>query len=244
MKSLLPPINTKAVSLTTYLVLILIAGLIAISIDPLPTWILSRHPDWTALEPTQRLQSEATLRTTLVQAIAGLVVTLGAMTALKQLALTRRQTQATLESQYGDTFSRAITQLSSDAVTVRVGGVYALDRLLDSELNGQEQVMDVLQHFIRHESTINGSASPAAEAAIRRLAARSFRANLTGAGLPRADMSNLNLDGFCLVDCDLREADLRGSTLNGTDLSRADLSRALVDRAALSAATTIEARGL
>ncbi|MFA5150989.1 MAG: pentapeptide repeat-containing protein [Clostridia bacterium] len=51
-------------------------------------------------------------------------------------------------------------------------------------------------------------------------------ANLMGANLMGADLTDANLMGANLMGADLTDANLRGANLTGADLTRADLTRA------------------
>ena len=182
------PVSARALASTALLLAMLV--LLLASIEPLPTWLLSRHrTDWDSLKPLERLQLEATLRTALIQAIAGLAVLLGAMTALRQFAVARLQAQTAVETQYVDAFTRALTQLSAESVTARVAGVYALDRLAASDTSRREPIYDVLERFIREEPAQDGRVSPAAEVVLCRLAGNGVRLDMRGVSLPSVSQS-------------------------------------------------------
>lgn len=211
--------------------------LLALALDPLPHWLLERRgSDWKAIQPLERLQLESALRTALLQAIAGLVLLLGALTAIRQLAVQRLQARAALATQYVDAFTRAVSQLTGTSPTIRVAGVYALSQLLRSGGQESSDIVEVLTRFIRHEPHIAGRVSPAAEVALRQLALRSAAIDVSGAALPHVDLSGLALDGGVFRGCDLRDADLRGATLFGTDLTGADLTRAKFEPKTLAGA--------
>jgi hypothetical protein len=74
------------------------------------------------LSAEQRLKAETDARTSLLQAIAGLVVLVGAGATWRQLHINR-------EGQVTDRFTRAIDQLGSQYLEVRLGGIYALGRI-------------------------------------------------------------------------------------------------------------------
>jgi hypothetical protein len=93
----------------------------------------------------ERLKLQNDARTTLLQGLGGLLVVstagAGAYTAWRQLQDNRRQQQRnedlsreelrlSRESQIADRFTRAVEQLGNrDALDVRLGGIYALERL-------------------------------------------------------------------------------------------------------------------
>lgn len=88
----------------------------------LPAWLV---PD-VGLPLPDRLSAENDVRTTLLQALGGLLalagVALGAV-------MTLRQVRANREGHTIGLFTKAIEQLAGDDVSVRHGGVYALELL-------------------------------------------------------------------------------------------------------------------
>ena len=62
------------------------------------------------------------LRSTLLQSFAGIVLMVGAISTWRQVQISR-------EAQVTERFSRAIEQLGNDNVDVRVGGAYTLERI-------------------------------------------------------------------------------------------------------------------
>jgi hypothetical protein len=77
----------------------------------------------------ERYQLEGALRTALIQAIAGFLLVVGAVTAFRQYALARTQAAADRSAKYVDAFTKAVEQLESSNGTTSIAGVYALDRL-------------------------------------------------------------------------------------------------------------------
>ncbi len=234
--------GTGAVGWPSWALAIAVLAVLAAVLDSLPHWLLSRRTaDWKGLEPLERLQLEATLRTALLQAVAGFVLLLGAVTAMRQLAVQRLQTRAAVATQYVDAFTRAVTQLTGEGPTVRVAGVYALSQLLRAGGEAAADIVEVLSRFIRQEPHVAGRVSPAAEVAVRQLALHGAAINVTGAALPHIDLRGLPLSGAVFRDCDLRDADLRGATLTGTDFSGANLLRVKSDASLTAAAATHQA---
>lgn len=70
----------------------------------------------------------------------------------KTTALTLRAVQLTEQGQVTDRYTRAIEQLGSDNLGVRIGGIYALGRIADDSPRDHPTVMEVLATFIRDVS--------------------------------------------------------------------------------------------
>lgn len=69
-----------------------------------------------------RLKQRNDVRTTLLQGLAGAVVAVG-------LSLTWRQIRVNQEGQITERFNKAIDHLGSDKLDLRLGGIYALERI-------------------------------------------------------------------------------------------------------------------
>ena len=66
--------------------------------------------------------------------------------------LSRRTFELTEQGQVTDRFTKAIEQLGSDKLDVRIGGIYALERVARDSARDHPTVMEVLTAFIREHS--------------------------------------------------------------------------------------------
>jgi hypothetical protein len=66
--------------------------------------------------------------------------------------LSRRTFELTEQGQVTDRFTKAIEQLGSDKADVRIGGIYALERIARDSAKDHPTVMEVLTTFIREHS--------------------------------------------------------------------------------------------
>ena len=80
------------------------------------------YGDVTKASADARLQAASGFRTALIAGVAGLV-------ALGSLVVARRTYRLTQEGQITDRYTKAIEQLGSDKPDVRLGGIYALERI-------------------------------------------------------------------------------------------------------------------
>jgi len=122
---------------------------------PVPDEVLDRlgdHRDRLAVADA-RVKLQNDLRTTALQAIAGLAVLAGAVLAFQQLTEDRRQATATQEltrqGQASERFTRAIDQLGSDHLDVRLGGIYALERIARDSPGDRPTIGEVLTAYLR-----------------------------------------------------------------------------------------------
>lgn len=94
-----------------------------------------------------RIDSENTIRTSLFQAVGGLLV-------VATLGISWRTLQVNEEKQTAERFSKAVEQLGNDNnIHVRLGGIYALEQIAkDAEEKYYWQVMETLTSYIRERS--------------------------------------------------------------------------------------------
>ncbi|MEU4836437.1 pentapeptide repeat-containing protein [Streptosporangium sp. NPDC023615] len=146
-----------------------------------------------------------------------------------------------------DRYTKAIEQLGSDKLDIRLGGIYALERIARDSARDHPTVMEVLAAFIRehsrdvktdeteneqpHSRKLRTDLQAALTVIGRRTLAHDTtsakinltRANLSGADLFGANLVNADLSGAYLTHADLSNANLTGAYLLGADLSGAYL---------------------
>jgi uncharacterized protein YjbI with pentapeptide repeats len=167
----------------------------------------------------------------------------------RNFTLSREAFRLTEQGQVTDRYTKAIEQLGSDKVDVRIGGIYALERVAFDSLRDHPTVMEVLCAFVREHSREQWPlAEPVAESPLR--ATRpDVQAALTVVGrrdLER-DAGRVDLSGADLTSADLHRAELAGAILartilTGANLNAANLADAFLDGANLSSARGIDAR--
>ncbi|MDQ1652420.1 MAG: hypothetical protein QOI35_1620 [Cryptosporangiaceae bacterium] len=193
------------------------------------------------------------VRQTLLAAIAGLATAAGLTFTARTYLLARR-------GQLTERYGRAISQLASDKLAERIGGVYALEHVLRESTVDHETVVEVLAAFVRERAPAGSpTADPPSlasdvQAALTVLGRRPVRpesrrldlaraslagADLNDARLARAALDGADLRGANLHDADLRDAhlhrsDLRGARLNYAGLQHAYLAEARLDNAVLA----------
>jgi Pentapeptide repeats (8 copies) len=129
------------------------------------------------------------------------------------------------------------TDKSGDKTVIRLGGIYALEGVMNTSEQYYKPVLEALCAFVRDGTKdVKGEGPPATDiqaalTVIGRRGPGEGRVDLTGAHIPKAH----------LFSADLRGADLRGADLSGADLFRAKLTDANLFRADLSDAVLIGA---
>jgi len=206
-------------------------------------------------------------RGTLLTLSAGLLAAGALAFTARNFILSQRTLALTEQGQVTERYTKAIEQLGSDKLDVRIGGIYALERIASDSARDHPTVIEVLSTFIREHSTEPGPLVPlehggsraradvlaAATVIGRRNVDQDTRAvNLRGANLAGADLTKANLAGVTLDDANLSGATLTNATLVSADLSRtnlsgatgrdADFSEAVLQRADLKKSEFIRAK--
>jgi Pentapeptide repeats (8 copies) len=124
-----------------------LVGLAALAGIILAVWKLpsSLYGDVSKAGPDARLQAASGFRTALVAGLAGLA-------ALGSLAMATRTYRLTQQGQITERYTKAIEQLGSDKLDVRLGGIYALERIAKDSKRDQPTVVEVLSAFVREHS--------------------------------------------------------------------------------------------
>jgi uncharacterized protein YjbI with pentapeptide repeats len=131
-------------------------------------WLFTRHPDQ-GLTAEQELTAKNDVRTTLVQAVAGLAVASGAIVTYRAFRHSRveqdRAYQLNQSHQLTQTFTQAVEQLGHEQAPVRLGALYSLMSLAQDNPARRQTVVDVLCAYLRMPYTPPTSAVEPAAAA-------------------------------------------------------------------------------
>ena len=168
-------------------------------------------------------------RGSVLQLLAGLVVLAGAYLTARTLRLNRA-------GHISDRFSKGVDQLGHVEIQTRVGGVYALERVMRDAPLEQRAVLETLVAFLRERRALSGVqlsapdptnaiAPPPDAAAALRVIGRRRVAN---------DPEGPEDFGWNLTEFDLRDFSLRSGNFSGVNLWRTDLRRANLKGADLS----------
>jgi hypothetical protein len=241
----------------------------ALALWKLPKWQAARSQ---GISSKNRFEREDDARKTLAQVIGGIFLLAGLYSSIQTFNLQQ-------EGQITDRYTKAIDQLGAllpgdkmDAegkprinLEVRLGGIYALERIARDSPRDQGTIMEVLSAYVRDNAPAPPANAPTSAApqklradiqAILTVIGRrdisndpeGFGIDLSNAKLSFANLSGANLSGANLswtdrggkVDlsrANLRGADLSGATLEDADLEGAHLEDAGLEDADLSGAT-------
>ena len=143
------------------------------------------------------------------------------------------QTKADLQRRITESFTKAVEQLGSDKLQVRLGGIYTLERISrESELD-YWPVMETLTGFVRERARWKGEVSALPRIDVHQGSSHSPPTDVAAVltVIKRRDPRNRERERsqqwhLDLGFSDLRQADLREAHLEGANLERARLEEA------------------
>lgn len=205
------------------------------------------------LTVVDQLHVESDLRGSLIQVAGGAFLGVSGYLGYRTLKLNR-------EASITQTFGQAMAQLAAPGPTnysVRIGGIYSLERIARSSADDQGVVVEALCAHVRDISR----ASPRTldlpggetQTIIKVLARRTrrdgdpWRIDLHGTDLRGTEMGDgkfqrTNFDDSLLKGCLAWGADFRGALFRRTDLTEAILGGALVEGADFTGAILVQTR--
>jgi hypothetical protein len=244
------------------LVLAGVIGLLLMGAIVAPRFLLSRELV-AVLKPADRLNAENQLRGTMMQGVTGLLVLTGAFVAWQQVQVGQRQLESTIadqrttqqinrEGQITDRYTRAIEQLGSKSLELRLGAIYALERIAKDSEADRATITEILTTFIRVHAPWpslqpDNAAMPQLERRAtdvqavldvlgRRAYPREDFLNLADTDLRNAYLASSDFRGAFFWGAHLEASYLAGTDLRGANLSLADLTDATLEEADLRGA--------
>src|SRR3984957_4504966 len=282
--TLLLPIRVRRAAAVRVLA-ILGFGLLALALGAVAVFVLPPYlaPRSAFTNAGDAVRAQNDVRGVMVQVAGGLVLLVGAYVTWRQLQLSRESMRQTMEatnaqlkaaqdqltvdreSQLTQRFAQAVDLLGSEQIVVRIGGIYALERLARNSAADAGAVAELLCSYIRQHSprSAGGAVRDPSSASVPEhleLRAADVRTalfvlkkgairpegdeplRLLGTDLQLAGLDSARLAGVDLEGADLRWAWLRWAHLDGADLSHADLRDAHLDGASLAGAEMTGAR--
>lgn len=228
-----------------------LAALLALVIVLAIAWVLFvPAADWLAHHDVG--SAKGALLQTARDAARGRLLTLGAgLFAAGALIFTARNFTLSRDGQIADRYTKAITQLGDVKPDVRIGGIYALERVARDSAEDHPTVMEVLSAFIReHSHEPNGHElrqrlrnvyhparwlrrrldnwQPSGPREQQRSTPPDIQAALTVIGRrnARRDIQRINLGGADLRGANFSDADFHNAIFQGADLRGAKFFQA------------------
>jgi hypothetical protein len=270
----------KQVKLLTWIGLAIATALLIVIGAWLSSWGLTARQDWVNLQqnPTDATKKQFDASLEIVKAIVGFLGTLAtiiggfilylnfrvanrnaetaiksAETANRNAEIAHKTVELTESRLITERFSKAVEQLGSENKEVRLGGIYALERIAKDSERDHWTIMEVLTAFVRDKSPVEKRVEPqvkesSTEEHLQQSETEGFKASevtrdvqaaLTVIGrrdtekdqgksldLSRSDLGSANLSGANLSGSELYKTNLTCAKLNHADLHRSDFSGA------------------
>jgi hypothetical protein len=209
-----------------------------------PEWMADRYRFLTVKDWADNVSANRAL---LVNIIGGAAVGITIYFTYQNFLLTQ-------DKQETETFAKAVEQLGSTNIAVRLGGIYTLDRIARKSKDDYFPALQVLTGYLRDVSSMGSAQTPAQLSPGNSTCPVDYQAiltivgqrywpdapgysldlsytNLRDAWLPSADMSNIyfwrvKFTGVNFTDADLSEADFFEAKLHYCNFTNAKLSGA------------------
>ncbi|PSB28815.1 pentapeptide repeat-containing protein [Stenomitos frigidus] len=237
----------KRVNLRTWLLLVLSTTILVVLIGWLGSWGLRVVQDWAQLQqtPTDATQKQFNASLEIVKAIVGGIGTLativGGIVLYLNFRVANRNAELTESRLITERFSKAVEQLGSDKIEVRLGGIYALERIAQDSVRDHWTIMEVLTAFVRERSPVEPIQKPQVKESFAEHylqpqseteaklmpVTKDVQAALTVIGRREVkndpDQKSLDLSDTNLNSADLYRAQLEGAKFEGANLKSANL---------------------
>jgi hypothetical protein len=213
---------------------------------------------WTSMEGVENAKDRFMVRNDFIKTVAQVLgagfFLFGLYFTWKNLILNQEKNRSdsffAQEKQTTNLFTKAIEQLGSDKIEVRLGGIYALERIARDSERDHWAIMEVLSAYLREHSPWKEGQSPDNESILSNLLIRPYnemvkdnyflrmpkishdiQAILTVLGRRnrtylKGEDHHLDLNGVDLRGANLKGANLEGALLMGSHLDYADLTEA------------------
>jgi uncharacterized protein YjbI with pentapeptide repeats len=209
--------------------------------------------------------AENSYRATLAQIFGGVAIAIGIYYTWRRITIAEEDLKSTKEGQITERFTRAIDQLGAvdkdgnPAIEIRLGAIYALERIADESDQDYWAIIEILTAYVRKNSPyekIKGkeidynpfhNVINKKEESIVEKKPFDIQAILTVIGRRKyspysgeteyLDLSKTNLSGYNLTGANLKQADLQEANLQEINLCYANLKGAYLNYANIQGAS-------
>jgi len=227
------------------ILIILIATVVFIfALWKLPLWQVDKYKE---LKPEQTATLINEYRKTLAQIIGGIVLLFGLYFNFRAINYTANNLIVAQERQITERFTRAINQLGDEKLAIRLGGIYALERIAKDSEKDHWPIMEILASCVRENASIHYNTNAKRdttriETDIQTILTVIGRRNTDYDTKDRIlDLSATDLHGAKLSFGVFERANFYRTNFKKTDLRNAKLKGALFREADLCGANFIEA---
>lgn len=201
-------------------------------------YLMQQIPHWQVAlfginNSTELAQLENSYRATLAQILGGSAVAVGIYFAWKNIKIAQ-------EGQITERFTRAIEQLGNEKMEIRLGGIYALERISNESEKDYWSIMEILTAYVRKNSPNIGIENEDVHGILKQnkisfdiqaiLTVIRRRINSFNDGESNSlDLSSSYLGWADLRDVNLAGANLQWANLYGSGLQGANFEKAILE---------------
>jgi len=190
-------------------------------------------------DPKDLANAENSYRATMAQILGGIAIGLGLYYTWRRIGIAEEDLKVTKEGQITDRFTRAVDQLGNDKLQIRLGGIYALERISKESKDDYWPIMEILTTYVRENSPIVDRNILIEE--VENLNEESFdtkfkvlpdtQAIMTVIGRRKYSLGYGESNCIELSETHLRMINLKKANFEGADLSYSDLIAAHLEKA-------------
>jgi hypothetical protein len=159
------------------------------------------------------IENEA--RRTLAYIMGGILAIIGITLAYRRIRALERQVLVAQEGQITERFTRAIEQLGSDRMEVRLGGIYALERIANDSDKDFWPIMETLTAYVRERAPWNEALAAGGEESSNEKSAVQTKSRPKPATDIQAILTVLGRRKYYYKQGETEPLDLRGTDLRG-----------------------------
>lgn len=217
----------RGVNRKAWLVGAIIFGLVAgLAIWLLPGILVSSAMDGSPVDPSAKTPAKTPSVIEYVGAVniarQGVLWAVGGVIAVVTLAISWAKHSLEQDANRTTRYTEAIKQLGDESIAVRLGGIYALERIAQDSERDHQTILDVLCAFMREMSPSKVEGKDAMDP---------IRSDVSAAATVVSRLSSISTPK---TPIDLRDTNLRTADFTGADLTEALFSNAILARAVLN----------
>lgn len=203
-------------------------------------------------------------RKTLIQIIGGIVIIVGLYLNWRRIVSTENAITISERGQLVDRLSKAVDQIGSNNLSVRIGGLYALKNIGFDFENYTKQVVEILSSFIRVNSSVDAACDESVPvphdvqialdsiihiksdhnefldntiidlSGCRLMGITIIKKNLKGFDFSRSNLSNSNLESCQIANVEMFKTNFSNCNLSKINIFNAKLKNCVFDNSQMS----------
>jgi hypothetical protein len=141
------------------LTVVALAGmlLVFVILKVVPPWLASSDE---ITDAAQRADELGSARTAVLAVLGGALAAIGAVYTHRSFELSRQSHELNRQGQITERFTRAVDQLGNrDSVDIRLGGIYALERIGRESRDDHGPIVEILTAYVREHAPLPSTSS-------------------------------------------------------------------------------------